>query len=455
MLFNTLTFVLFHFVCVFFFWSAKTLKMRNTVLLFASLFFYGWYYWPALFILVALMVFNYFIGQKIELTASKKILTIGVVVNLFSLFFFKYSTFLAETIVDLFAVLNITLSVPTLNYWLPLGISFYTFQIVAYLVDVYRKEIEAEKSFVQFAVFMAFYGQLIAGPIVRAKDFLPQLKRVNVFKPSSFQLGLYYLIAGLFIKVVVADTLSQFVDFGFQDPTKLNALNAWGTLYGFSFQILADFWGYSTIAIGVGYMYGIELPINFNSPYIASTLRDFWRRWHITLSIWLRDYLYIPLGGNKASTHRNLFLTMALGGLWHGASWNFVLWGSGHGMWLILERMGKNLWFANKVPKILKWLLVFNGVSLLWVFFRATDLPNSIEYFRALTGSFESTIKLQSELINQIILFVVFCFFFSKSLSTKVFLDWSSKKQITVSVAMLLTILSFASAKLDFIYFVF
>lgn len=455
MLFNTLSFILFNFIFVSLFWLSRTLFQRNLVLLTGSLVFYAWYYWPALFLLLTMMIFNYVMSHKISKTKSKKVLTFGVAINLSVLALFKYSEFVIDNLIAVLNGVGLKLVPPDINYWLPLGISFYSFQIISYLVDVYRKDVEAEESFIQFAVFKSFYGQLIAGPIVRASEFLPQLKSFNKFKPEQFKLGLYYIIAGLFIKVVVADTVSQFVDFGFDDPSKLNLLNAWGTMYGFAVQILADFWGYSTIAVGVGYTYGISLPINFKSPYSSTSLREFWRKWHITLSIWLRDYLYISLGGNKNNVHRNLFLTMALGGLWHGASWNFVLWGSGHGIWLILERMASKSAVSELIPKFVQRALVFNGVCLLWVFFRADGFGNAIDFFTALTGQYESDIKLPSELINQILLFMGFSYCFAKSLRDDRFLKWSGRKQFSVSVLFLCLILSFANAKLDFIYFVF
>lgn len=455
MLFNTLTFVLFNFLFLALFWLSRSLLQRNFVLLTSSLVFYAWFYWPALFLLLLMLVFNYFMSLRIEQSSSKKVLTCAVAGNLLVLGFFKYSQFFIENLIALFSLLGLELKEPTFSYWLPLGISFYTFQIIAYLVDVYRKDVQVERSFIQFAVFKCFYGQLIAGPIVRAKEFLPQLKSFNKFDPALFHLGLYYMIAGLFIKIGIADTVSQFVDFGFAEPEKLNALNAWGTMYGFAVQILADFWGYSTIAVGIGYMYGIKLPINFNAPYSSTSITEFWRKWHITLSGWLRDYLYIPLGGSRNKLYRNLFLTMVLGGLWHGASWTFILWGAGHGIWLILERLGQDLPFKDRVPNLLKKFFVFNGVCLLWVFFRAEGLDNALHYFAALSGAFQSDIKLPSELINQILLFMLFCWYLGQSLRDKSFLSWRLRKQFTVSLALLFFILSFANAKLDFIYFVF
>mgnify|MGYP000141070947 CR=1 FL=1 len=455
MLFNSITFLIFHLICLMIFWSTKSLLMRNTLLFTGSLFFYGWYYWPGLIVLGISILFNYYFSLKIAETNSKKILSIAVIANLASLSFFKYSKFILDNFITLFNSVGVELTVPNYNYWLPLGISFYTFQIIGYLVDIYRKEVEVEKDFVIFGVFKCFYAQLIAGPIVRAKEFLPQLRRVNTFNPDQFKLGIYYILAGLSIKIVIADTVSQFVDFGFSNPEKLSFLNSWLTLYGFAVQILSDFWGYSTIAIGIAYMYGLKLPLNFNNPYIATSIRDFWRRWHITLSFWLRDYLYISLGGNRKYRLRNLMITMTLGGLWHGASWNFIFWGVGHGLWLVLERIIPFKLPRNKFYKFLNQIIVFHGVCLLWVFFRADDFRNAFNYFQSLLGSFESSIKISDTLIFQLILFFLFILFFEKSLKDERFLKWSLFKQVSVSLLFFFLINSYASAKLDFIYFVF
>ncbi len=455
MLFNTITFIIFHLVCLIVFWSTKSLLIRNLLLFSGSLFFYGWYYWPGLFVLGISILINYYFSLKIAESKSKKILSIAVITNLASLSFFKYSKFILDNVIGLFNSFGLELGVPEYNYWLPLGISFYTFQVIGYLVDIYRSEVEVEKDFIVFGVFKCFYAQLIAGPIVRAKEFLPQLKKVNTFDPDKFKIGIYYILAGLCIKIVIADTVAQFVDFGFTSPEKLNLVNSWVILYGFAVQILSDFWGYSTIAIGIGYMYGIELPLNFNNPYISSSIREFWRRWHITLSFWLRDYLYISLGGNRAHRLRNLMATMTLGGLWHGASWNFIFWGIGHGLWLVLERVIPFKLPRNKFSKLFNQLVVFHGVCLLWVFFRADDFKNAFEYFKSLIGMNVSSIKVSDTLLFQLALFILFIICFEKSLKDQRFLKWSLLKQVSVSLLFIFLINSYANAKLDFIYFVF
>lgn len=343
-----------------------------------------------------------------------------------------------------------------MSYWLPLGISFYTFQIIGYLVDVRRGEVKAERSFLVFGVFKCFYAQLVAGPIVRAKELMPALREKQVFDARNFQLGIYFFLAGLAIKICIADTLAQFVDAGFSDVGGLDTVMAWMTLYGFAFQILSDFWGYSTVAIGLGLMYGLKLPLNFNLPYVASSIRDFWHRWHITLSEWLRDYLYIPLGGNRKWQNRNLFLTMLLGGLWHGASWNYIIWGAGHGLWLVLERSTPQFFPRARFFVWLKTALVFHGVCLLWVFFRAPDFAVASDYFGALlVPPFEIDGSPPEALLSILIGFVLFMAILGKSLTDRRFLEWGLARQVSVCLGLLFLILAYADARLDFIYFVF
>lgn len=457
MLFNSLTFIILHFLCVALYWASPWLRVRQIILLISSLVFYGWLYWPALFLLGAVIVVNYGFSLWIDSTEKKRQVTaFAVAVNLCNLGWFKYSAFLGEILVQLFDGFGVTVENPPGSMWLPLGISFFTFQVIGYLVDISRGEIRAERNFFVFSVFKCFYAQLVAGPIVRANELFPQLKELRKFRADDFQLGLYLLIAGLAMKICLADTLSQFVEYGFSDPSKLEVATAWLTLYAFAAQILSDFWGYSTVAIGLGLMYGITLPLNFNLPYLATSIREFWHRWHITLSVWLRDYLYIPLGGNRTGRYRNLFLTMVLGGLWHGASWNFVLWGACHGVWLVLERVVPDIFPKGKFFTVLKWLLVVNGVCLLWVFFRAPNLEVTYQYFAALLAPPYTMIDSPpDDLLFILIGFVAFTAILGKSLTDRRFLDWGLARQVGLTLFLLIIILSYADARLDFIYFVF
>jgi alginate O-acetyltransferase complex protein AlgI len=459
MLFNSITFLLLHFGFVALYWLSPSLRIRQSLLLLSSLLFYGWHYWAGLLLLSTSIVVNYAFSRWIDASREEKkshVLSFAIVVNLGSLAWFKYAKFIAENLTDLLETMGISVDAPTMSTWLPLGISFYTFQVIGYLVDVRRGNVQVERKFLAFAVFKCFYAQLIAGPIVRANELLPQLNTRQRFDSRNMHLGIYLMIAGLAIKICIADTLAQFVDHGFGSPADLEFLTAWMTLYGFAFQILADFWGYSTIAIGLGLMYGIRLPSNFNLPYAATSIRDFWRRWHITLSEWLRDYVYIPLGGNRRSINRNLLLTMLLGGLWHGASWNFVIWGAGHGIWLVIERLTPKFFPDNRISKWLKVILVFHGVCLLWVFFRSPNFATSTAYFSAL---FSSPLTLSQPVpgtLTFILLsFVAFMALLGKSLTNRRFLEWSLVRQAAVCLLLLALIVSYADARLDFIYFEF
>ncbi|WP_165916346.1 MBOAT family O-acyltransferase [Marinisporobacter balticus] len=269
---------------------------------------------------------------------------------------------------------------------LPVGISFYTFQLIAYLVDVKRKEIKPCDSFINFWVFISFFGQLIAGPIMRGKEFLPQIENLqdNKLTLRNFKYGFYYIIMGLTKKIIFADFLASKADFYFNQVGNLNSLDAWFASYLFAFQIYFDFSAYSEIAVGVGYLFGLYLNINFKSPYISASPSEFWKRWHITLSSWIKDYIYIPLGGAKKGTllqYMFLIIAMAISGLWHGAAWTFIMWGIYHGLlsafhkiyrkWIKLER-------KNSFYKILSIFIFFNLTTIGWVFFRAKSIHEAV-----------------------------------------------------------------------------
>ncbi len=388
MLFNSLLFICLHVIALLSYWSLKSQKLRLIILLLSSLIFYGWYYWPGLILLIITILINYGLSWAVDTYQNKKVFTLAIAINLLNLGWFKYANFVFENLNSFFSLFS-NLKMPEINYWLPLGISFYTFQFLGYLIDLKRGEIKREKSLLCFAVFKCLYAQLIAGPIVRANELLPQLKEKKSFNISSFQKGFFLIIGGLFIKICTADVLAQYVDYAFTNATTISTIHAWISIYGFAFQILGDFWGYSTIAIGIGVMYGIELPNNFNFPYRAISFQDFWRRWHITLSEWFRDYLYIPLGGSKSKNliYRNLILTMTIAGIWHGAGWNFILWGLGHGIFLALERKLGFQKAAQDLTGVKLWgkrFLIFNAVCLLWVFFRANNFQNALDFFNTL-----------------------------------------------------------------------
>ena len=314
------------------------------------------------------------------------LLAVSVVVNLGLLGYFKYGEFLLENFIALAAMVGVEYQPPEWNIILPVGISFYTFQTMAYSLDVYLRRAEPSKSFLDFALFVTFFPQLVAGPIVRPTHLLPQFAEPRVATPKQLYWGLGLMTIGLFQKIVVADgLLAMSVDAVFGSKDMLHPLDAWLGTLAFSGQIFSDFAGYSTTAIGVALTLGFGLPDNFRFPYAAIGFSDFWRRWHISLSTWLRDYLYIPLGGNRKGnlrTYANLLTTMLLGGLWHGASWTFVVWGGLHGLYLAAERWlksrfgGGSLW-STLGGKIFLAVLTYLLVNITWVFFRAEDFETA------------------------------------------------------------------------------
>jgi D-alanyl-lipoteichoic acid acyltransferase DltB (MBOAT superfamily) len=326
-------------------------------------------------------------NQKSRRGKKKIILFFALIINLGILFVFKYANFLTTNINDLFHILNIHWEVSFPDLLLPVGISFYTFQAIGYTIDVYRGNIPAEKNFITYALFVSFFPQLVAGPIERAKNLLPQFKRVHYFDPANFVQGARLILWGYFMKVVVADRLAIYVDVVYGNLTVLSGLTLIVAAIFFAFQIYCDFGGYSNIAIGCAKIMGFDLMTNFRRPYLSVSVTEFWRRWHISLSTWFRDYVYIPLGGNRCSKGRNylnLLITFTVSGLWHGANWTFIIWGALNGILQIMEKMTadfrKKLALflrLSKIPAItygFKLLFVFVIITITWVFFRAYNL---------------------------------------------------------------------------------
>lgn len=398
MLFPTITFAVFFVIVFVVHWWIRQHRIPWLLfLLGASWFFYG--YWDERFVLLlaASTLGNYLLGIALAATrkgidedalekppptiAAKFLLTFGVALNLAILGWFKYYGFFATSAINTLADLGINIDPPLLQITLPVGISFFTFQAISYIVDVFRGQIKP-LSLLEFAVFLAFFPQLVAGPIVRPTEFAPQLQaKVPAFIPVSEAFRLIF--AGLFKKVVISSFLAtEIVDPVYAVPEEHSSFEILVATYAYAIQIYADFSGYTDIAIGCALLLGFRFPQNFNSPYVALSVQDFWRRWHMTLSRWLRDYLYISLGGNRGSkifTMRNLFLTMLLGGLWHGAAWTFVIWGALHGGYLIGERVANESpqvqRYTSRIPPalrpVLRWVLTFHLVCLAWIFFRA------------------------------------------------------------------------------------
>ena len=384
MLFNSWEFALFILVIYAGYLLLRGVRAQNLLLLFASYWFYGAWDWRFLSLIVISTVVDYWCGAGIHRSLDdrirKRLLFVSVAMNLGLLAFFKYFNFFVESLEGLLGDAGVDASDWRLGIVLPVGISFYTFQTMSYSIDIYRKEMEPAKSPLDFALFVAFFPQLVAGPIERAKALLPQMRCERVLEAKTFSTGVWLIFWGLWKKIFIADNLSAFVDPVFENSADVTAGMAYLGVVAFAFQIYCDFSGYSDIARGLSRIMGFELRRNFDLPYFARNPSDFWRRWHISLSSWLRDYLYIPLGGNRGGsfgTYRNLSITMLLGGLWHGASWNFVWWGIFHGLLLI----GHRLWTVVTGPPaeettrfgaIWSTFAMFQFTLMGWLLFRAT-----------------------------------------------------------------------------------
>lgn len=412
MLFPTVDFAVFFVVVFTLSWMLRPHRqVWKLFILAASCVFYGWWSWGYLSVLFVSIGMNWAFGlatfraltpEGERTPLSRWMVRIAVIANLGILGYFKYADFFVSSITDRLRELGISVDGPIFDVVLPIGISFFTFQAISYVVDIGRGQWRRPLSLLDFAVYLSFFAHLVAGPIVRASEFAPQLDETPdpryVRSAEAFML----IFRGMFKKVVVSSFLAvQIVDPVFALPQAYDRWAVLWAIYAYAIQIYADFSGYTDIAIGVALLLGVRFPQNFDSPYIATSLQDFWRRWHMTLSRWLRDYLYIPLGGNrgsKAFMYRNLFLVMLIGGLWHGADWTFVLWGAIHGGYLVAERVVKEKWEGHelglppRLVKVLQWFLVFNVVCLAWVFFRATSVDNAFAMLgRLFTSAGSST----------------------------------------------------------------
>lgn len=399
MLFNSLTFVAFFALVMGGYWTLREWSSRKNLLLVASYVFYGAWNPPFVLLLILSTIVDYFAGARMAASTRPSVrkgwLAVSLIANLGILGFFKYGNFLLENFQALLALGGISYAPPRLDIVLPVGISFYTFQTLSYSLDIYRGQLQPTRSFRDFALYVTFFPQLVAGPIVRAIDFLPQMAAAPLARTGRCAWGLFLMTLGLFQKSVLADTMlasSAETVFGFGGP--LATLDAWTGVLAFAGQIFFDFSGYSTCAIGVALCLGFTLNDNFRFPYAAVGFSDFWRRWHISLSTFLRDYLYIPLGGNRCGFARalgNLVIVMFLGGLWHGASWTFVAWGLLHGCYLVIEHvlrgLYKNVTWTDSLPgQLLLCLITYVAVCVAWVFFRANDFPTALRLLTAMAG---------------------------------------------------------------------
>ena len=387
MLFNSITYFFFVIIVFTLYWSAlrRNFKWQNILLFAASYCFYGW--WDVRFLILIFIssIVDFFLGRAIyhqpEKTKKRYLLWMCMFINLGMLGFFKYFNFFIDSFSTLLIEIGFQSNIKTLQIILPVGISFYTFQSLSYSIDIYRGKIKPTNDFISFMTFVSFFPQLVAGPIERASHLLPQFLKARTFNREQLISGFRYILYGLFKKMVIADRLSYFVNHIYDSPEKYDGTVMLAATFMFGFQIYCDFSGYSDIAIGSARLLGFDLMQNFRTPYFTKNFKDFWHRWHISLSSWFRDYVYIPLGGNHVSYSRwifNILITFTLSGLWHGASLTFIIWGFVHGIFLVSENLISKF---NLVPKKLSWLgfvVTFLLVNITWVFFRAGSFDQSI-----------------------------------------------------------------------------
>ena len=472
MLFNSIEFLLFLPTVFILYWFVfnKSLKSQNSLILVSSYFFYGWWDYRFLSLIFLSTIVDYIIGLNIPKQDSEKkqklLLWCSVLLNLGVLGLFKYYNFFVDSWIDLFSSIGYEIkSVWSLNIILPVGISFYTFQTMSYTIDIFRKKLEPTKDFISFASFVSFFPQLVAGPIERASNLLPQILKKRSFKYEQGIQGFRLIIWGMFKKVVIADSLAPIVNGTFNNYQDFGGGTLWlGAVY-FGFQIYCDFSGYSDIAIGTSKLFGFELISNFKFPYFSRNIGEFWRRWHISLSTWFRDYIYIPLGGSKQGklkSIRNIFVIFLVSGFWHGANWTFIVWGLYHSILFLPSFLfntnrnytssiiGENS-FLPTIKELLQVGITFLLVSIGWVFFRSENINNSFKFLNQMFTDF--SLKSEFEWLNIYLLyFIIIEYLIRKNerLKEKYFnYDWFVFSIFSIAILL------FLSGKEQFIYFQF
>ncbi len=466
MLFNSYIFLLLFLPIVLAAWwsLAAWPQVRLGFLVVCSYVFYGWWHWEFTLLLLFSTVVDYAVGERIYCSTSKRAkwlwLSVSLLCNLGLLGYFKYCGFFAQSINGLLEALRVGAPLNVPEIILPVGISFYTFQTLTYSIDLFREQIRPAKSLMHFAAYVSMFPQLIAGPIVRYSDVETQMQELDR-RPdwNGISRGIWFFVVGMCQKILIADSVARLASPLLAEPENLQWVAAWGALIAYTMQLYFDFAGYSNMAIGLGLMMGFSFPQNFDSPYQAASIQSFWRRWHMTLSSFLKDYLYIPLGGNrfgKFFSYRNLLIVMLLGGFWHGAGWTFILWGALHGMLLVINGLYRDF-VRFPIPRPLGVAMTFLAVSMGWVLFRSTDLAMAQHWYSALLG-FRG---IESDWGRA----VVFSFGFLVACSSLVFCwfapnTWNFKPRLTLGTSLALAallvvcILRF-DAESPFLYFQF
>ena len=482
MFFNSLEFAIFLPSVFLLYWFVfqKNIKLQNSLIVFASYFFYGWWDWRFLSLIMFSTVIDYLVGNKLRTEQQKPkrkiLLWTSIIVNLGFLGFFKYYNFFLENFVDAFSFFGMQINSNSLNIILPVGISFYTFQTLSYTIDVYNKKIEPTKDFIAFSAFVCFFPQLVAGPIERAANLLPQFYKERNFDYQKAFDGMRQILWGFFKKVVIADNCAVFANQIFNNSFDMNgSALVLGAIF-FTFQIYGDFSGYSDIAIGTSRLFGFNLKQNFATPYFSRDIAEFWRRWHISLSTWFRDYLYIPLGGSRGGTWikvRNTFAIFLVSGFWHGANWTFIVWGALNAIYflplLLTNNNRKNLGVVAQgrllpsFSELFAMLTTFMLTVFAWIFFRANNIDHAINYiFSMLSLSiFEMPNNIE---IRQALITIIFVLFFlliewvgrNNEYALQVIKSKSTLMQYLIIYVLLLVIMLFMhTGQQEFIYFQF
>ncbi|MFV8346505.1 MBOAT family O-acyltransferase [Flavobacterium sp. ZB4P13] len=478
MLFNSLSFAVFLILVFIFYWfvANKNLKFQNLLLLASSYFFYSCWDWRFLFLLLFSTLLDYYSGIQIEkskIAVQRKFwFWLSIVINLGFLGVFKYFNFFADSFADLLSIFGFQVNVWSLQVILPVGISFYTFHGLSYVIDVYKKRITVEKNFVDYAVFVSYFPLLVAGPIERATHLLPQIKRKRTFNYNQAVDGLRQILWGLFKKIVIADNCAEYVDMIFNNSDDYSGSTLVMGAVFFAFQIYGDFSGYSDIALGTSRLLGIELLKNFSFPYFSRDIAEFWRRWHISLSSWFKDYLYIPLGGSKGGKWmqiRNTFAIFLVSGFWHGANWTFIAWGALHAIYflpLLLFNKNRNHLeivaqdrFLPTFKEATSILATFGLTTFAWIFFRANNLHHALEYISKIFSKSLFTLPevRPSNVILLIIIFMLVEWWGRKDNYTleKLGFQYNRAFRWSMYLAILIAIFIFGAKEQQFIYFQF